>query len=201
MPASLLYHTNQIDDVQVLNREYHEDKICFEAVFMPKKPICPCCGNNDPICKGKKVRKLRMAPLGNKIAILILKLHRLQCVNCLHTWWPPIPFARPKKRYTISFERFVINLVGFATIEHVAKFLKVSWSLVKNIHKTYLKQEYQNPDFKSIRYIGVDEFSVRKGHEYMTIFLNLETGEIIHAVEGKSIESAAIPAEHFSLGN
>jgi transposase len=38
-------------------------------------------------------------------------------------------------------------------------------------------------------YIGVDEFSIRKGHEYMTIFINLETGEIIHAVEGKSMES------------
>ncbi|MBA2727439.1 MAG: transposase [Parachlamydiaceae bacterium] len=35
--------------------------------------------------------------------------------------------------------------------------------------------------------LGVDEFSIRKGHKYMTIFINLETGEIIHAVEGKSI--------------
>jgi transposase len=77
----------------------------------------------------------------------------------------------------------------FSTIEHVANFLGVSWSLVKNIHKAYLQKEYQNPDLKSIRYIGVDEFSIKKGHKYMTIFINLETGEIIHAVEGKSIES------------
>jgi transposase len=77
----------------------------------------------------------------------------------------------------------------FATIKHVAKFLGVSWSLVKNIHKAYLQQEYQSPDFKSLQYVGVDEFSIRKGREYMTIFINLETGEIIHAVEGKSMAS------------
>lgn len=130
-----------------------------------------------------------MAPLGDKISILMLKLHCIQCVNCLHIWWPPIPFAKPKKRYTISFERFVIKLMEFATIEHVAKFLEVSWSLVKNIHKTYLQREYQNPDLGLLRYIEIDEFSIRKGHEYMTIFIDLETGEIIHAVEGKSIAS------------
>lgn len=65
----------------------------------------------------------------------------------------------------------------------------MSWSLIKNIHKAYLKEKCQAPDLKKIRYIGVDEFSIRKGHNYMTIFINLESGEIIHAVEGKSMES------------
>lgn len=37
MSASLLYHTNQIEDVQVLKEEYHTDKILFEAVFTPNK--------------------------------------------------------------------------------------------------------------------------------------------------------------------
>ncbi len=189
MFAPLLYHTNQIEDVQVLGHEYHQDKILFEAVLIPKKTPCSCCESMDLISKGLKTRKLRMAPLGDKAAILVLRLHRLQCVNCQHVWWPPIPFAKPKKRYTASFERFVIRLMEFATIEHVAKLLGVSWSLIKNIHKEYLRREHQNPDLGSLRYVGVDEFSIRKGHEYMTIFVNLETGEIIHAVEGKSMGS------------
>lgn len=191
MSASLLYHTNQIEDVQVNKVEYHTDRVVFISTFEPNHPTCPCCGYNKNFSKGSKVRKLRMAPLGNKMAFLMVKLHRLQCVNCQHTWWPPMPFVNPKKRVTHSFEKYVIELMRFATIEHVAKFLGVSWSLIKNIHKAYLKQEYQNPDLKSIRYIGVDEFSIHKGHNYMTIFINLETGEIIHAVEGKSIDSVA----------
>jgi transposase len=189
MSASLLYHTNQIENVQVKKEEYHSDKIVFNVLFIPEKPLCPCCCHDRNTSKGLKIRKLRMAPLGNKMAFLAVELHRLQCLNCWHIWWPPMPFARPRKRVTLSFEKYVIELMRFATIEHVAKFLGVSWSLVKNIHKAYLKKEYQNPELKSIRYVGVDEFSIRKGREYMTIFINLETGEIIHAVEGKSIES------------
>jgi len=138
--------------------------------------------------KGAKIRKLRMAPLGNKAAFLSVEIHRLKCSICDLIWWPPLPFARPKKRFTISFERYVIELMRFATIEHAAKFLGVSWGLVKDVHKDYLMREYQEPDLKSIRDLGVDEISIRKGHEYMTNFINLETGEIIHSVEGKSIE-------------
>jgi transposase len=80
-------------------------------------------------------------------------------------------------------------MMRFATIKHVACFLGVSWGLIKNIHKDYLKREYVGIDYESIQYIGVDEFSISKGHEYMTIFINLSSGEILHAVEGKSIES------------
>lgn len=189
MLTSLLYHTNQIEDVQVLNIEYHSKKVVFKAVYTPRKTICPRCGSKDNILKGSKERKLRMAPLGNNQAFLTVKLSRLKCTDCLRIWWPLMPFAKPKKRVTVSFEKYVINLMQFATIEHVSKFLGVSWSLVKNIHKDYLKQEYQNPDLGSVQYLGVDEFSIRKGHEYMTIFINLENGEIIHAVEGKSMES------------
>lgn len=189
MSASLLYHTNQIKNVQVKTVEYHSDKLIFRVFFAPEKPFCPCCGYDEHSLKGLKTRKLRMAPLGNKMAFIVVELHRLQCLNCRHIWWPPISFAKPKKRVTLSFEKYVIELMRFATIEHVAKFLGVSWSLVKNIHKAYLQQEYQTPNLKFIRYIGVDEFSISKGHEYMTIFINLETGEIIHAIEGKSIDS------------
>jgi transposase len=153
MPASLLHHTNQIEDVQVQKVEYHVDKVVFRALFVPRQPPCPCCGYGNNVSKGSKERKLRMAPLGNKMAFLIVKLHRLQCVHCLHTWWPTMPFVKPKKRVTLSFEKYVIELMRFATVEHVAKFLKVSWCLVKNIHKAHLQQEYQNPDLKSIQYI------------------------------------------------
>lgn len=102
---------------------------------------------------------------------------------------------------TLFFEKYVIELMRFATIEHTAKFLGVSWSLVKSIHQNYLQNEYRNPDLQSVQYIGVDEFSIHKGHEYMTIFINFETGEIIHAVEGKSIEKVTPFFLHLQITN
>jgi transposase len=189
MSASMLYHTNQIENVQVKNVEYFSNKIVFEVLYRPSKPLCPCCGYNEYSLKGVKTRKLRMAPLGNKSAFLSVTIHRLKCLNCECKWWPSLSFANSKRRMTLSFEAYVINLMEFCTVEHVAKFLGVSWGTIKSIHKAHLRKEYRSPDFELLRYIGVDEFSIRKGHKYMTIFINLETGEIIHAIEGKSMGS------------
>lgn len=189
MSASMLYHTNQIENVQVKNEKYFLDKIVFEVLYKPVKPLCPCCQYDKSSLKGIKNRTLRMAPLGNKAAFLSVEIHRLKCLNCGSAWWPSLPFANAKKRVTLSFEAWVVKLMRFCTVKHVAKLLGVSWGTIKNIHKSYLLREYKSPDLKSIQYIGVDEFSIKKGHEYMTIFINLESGEIIHAVEGKSIES------------
>ena len=183
----MLYHTNQITNVQVENVEYFESKIDFHAIYRPKNPLCPACGDQIHNLDGMKIRNLRMAPLGNKSAFLLLEIHRCKCCNCGQVWWPPIDFVKGKKRTTISFDQYVIKMMQFSTIKHVSGFLNASWGLIKNIHKSYLKEKYQGVDFESLRYIGVDEFSIHKGHEYMTVFINLENGEIIHAVEGKSI--------------
>jgi transposase len=67
----------------------------------------------------------------------------------------------------------------------VALFLAVGWDLVKDIFKGHLKKRLRKRKWKKIRYIAVDEFAIRKRHQYMTVVLDLETGEIIHAQPGK----------------
>ena len=72
------------------------------------------------------------------------------------------------------------------TISGVAKTLGVCCDLVKDLHKEYLQKKYKVPPLKDLKYLAIDEFSIRKGHSRMTIFLDLESGRILHAVEGKS---------------
>jgi transposase len=95
------------------------------------------------------------------------------------------------KRYTRAFALTVLDLLKFATIKDVAGYLHVGWDLVKQIHKQKLAQLYQRQQLKDLVYLGIDEFSLRKGHKYMTIFMNLKTGRIIHAVEGRAAEIVA----------
>lgn len=90
------------------------------------------------------------------------------------------------KRYVRSFALTVLDLLSFGTIHAVGRYLHVGWDLVKEIHKSKLRKLYRRIPLHKVRYLGIDEFSLRKGHDYMTIFIDLKRGRILHAVEGKS---------------
>ena len=68
------------------------------------------------------------------------------------------------------------------TLLCVALFLGLQWKTVKNIDKAMLESVPRSFHSKT-SYISIDEIAIRKGHKYMTIFTDISTGQIIHAVE------------------
>jgi transposase len=190
MSNSLLYHAFGLKDVKYKGIRYQSQEIIVKAE-MSRYIRCPGCGDRYPIFKGQKTRRLRMSPLGRKSCSVDLTLHRLQCRQCGQLWWPQLPFMLGKHRYVRSFALTVLDLLRFGTIRAVAHYLKVGWDLVKEIHKSKLRKLYRRIPLQKVRYLGIDEFSLRKGHVYMTVFLDLERGRIVHAVEGKSKDAIA----------
>jgi transposase len=75
------------------------------------------------------------------------------------------------------------------TLLCVALFLGLQWKTVKNIDKANLKKRAKQFSFKKLRYISIDEIAIKKGHKYMTVFTDISTGQIIHAVEGRNEEA------------
>jgi len=75
------------------------------------------------------------------------------------------------------------------TISETAAYLGLSWSTVKDIHKNHLTRHYARPDIRKVRFIGIDEFAVLKGHVYKTIVVDLETGHIIYVGDGKGADA------------
>lgn len=75
------------------------------------------------------------------------------------------------------------------TIQDISSILHTSWGLIKDIDKVSLGRRYKSIDIKNVRYIAIDEFSVKRGHKYMTVVMDLETRRIIYVNEGRTIES------------
>lgn len=188
MSTSILYHAFGLKGIHYEATEYVEDCILIRARLARLVIKCPHCGGRQATFKDQKRRLLRLGPMGRKRCFLDLLVHRLECRQCGRRWWPDIPFTDGKHRYVRSFALTVLDLLKFGTIRAVAAHLGVGWDMVKEIHKERLSLIYRKIPLREVRYIGVDEFSLRKGHEYMTIFTDLETGRILHAVEGRSKE-------------
>ena len=189
MSTSLLYHAYGISGVQYQSTKFEAGIVTIHAA-MVDPPQCRC-GCTRTIFKGQKSRQFKMVPFGGKPCFLNVLLHRVACPQCGHKWWPRLPFMKGKFRMVRSMIAHVLDLLHFSTLLDVSRFLKISWNVVKRIHKEKLTALYKTIPLEDLEYITVDEFSIRKGHEYMTVFTDLRSGRIIHAVEGRTIEVVA----------
>ena len=189
MSASLLFQSFGIRQVKVNRTEYINGKTVFHAKVKERLLRCPCCQSRKVIKFGHKIRKIKLVPIGKRPTILSLKTHRVRCKHCGKIRWIKLPFLEGKSNCSRGFIRYLLELCQLMTLKAVAGMLGVGWDLVKDHHKEYLSKKYRRRGWKKIEYIGIDEFSFKKGHKYLTIAVNLQTGEIIYAAEGKSKES------------
>jgi len=96
-----------------------------------------------------------------------------------------LPFTLGKVPMTTTFINYILSLCRISTLLHVANLLCLEWKTVKNIHKAHLKKRPKQFSYRRLQYISIDEIAIRKGHVYMIIVTNLETGQVIHAVKGR----------------
>ena len=161
MSTSILYHAFGLRGIHYEATRYFGDCILIEASMTDVMVRCPNCSKGRVIFKGRKRRVLQMSPLGRKRCFLHLLLHRYKCLECGHLWWPHPPFPDGKHRYVRSFALTVLDLLKFGTIAAVSDFLGVGWDLIKEIHKSKLSLLYRSIPLHKVKYIGVDEFSLR----------------------------------------
>jgi transposase len=114
-----------------------------------------------------------------------VNIPRLFCKDCGAIRQANLDFADPKKHYTRSLERFVIDLCRVMTIADAASLTGLSWDTVKDIDKSYLKDKYQSVSLASVHYIAIDEVYLGRKRKFITIVMDLETGQVIHVGKGK----------------
>lgn len=73
--------------------------------------------------------------------------------------------------------------------QDVAKKLGMGWDTVKSIRKEHLSRKYSKIELKDLKILALDEIAIQKGHKYITIVMDLESGAIVFVGDGKGAES------------
>ncbi len=92
-------------------------------------------------------------------------------------------------RYTHRFCRLISGLCRHMPISVVSKHLQIRWETVKEIDKTYLQNTLPEQDpsqLTGIRYLGVDEVARAKGHDYMTVVYDMDSGILLWVGVGRN---------------
>jgi transposase len=185
MSTSLLYHGFGVRGYRHVRTEYIEGGVVFTIEQDHKSHRCPACGGKNTVLKGGVVRRFRGLPIGSRKVTIVFRVPRIKCRDCNAVRQTPIGFADPRRTYVRSFAQYVPELAGMMTIRDVALHLGISWDVVKEIVKSDLQRRFGRPKLRHLRRIAIDEISIGKGHRYLTVVLDLETGMVVHVGHGK----------------
>lgn len=189
MSTSLLYHAFGVRGYQYARTDYRGGDVIFTVRQAPAKCRCSACGSARVVSRGRVGRRFRAVPIGGRTVFIDLAVPRVECRDCGVVRQVAVRFADARRTYTRAFERYALELGRRMTIRDVARHLGVGWDLIKEIQKRDLTRRFAKPDLRKLRRIAIDEIAVAKGHRYMTVVLDLDSGAVVFVGDGKGADA------------
>src|SRR3954451_3757218 len=189
MSTSLLYHAFGIRGYHYTRTDYQGGQTIFTIHQDLHTCRCSACGSNRVRSRGQVERRFRTVPIGHRATLVVLPIPRVECLACGVVRQVKVPFADPRRSYTKAFERYALELGRRMTIRDVAVHLDVSWDLIKDLQKRDLARRFAKPKLKHLRHLAIDEISIAKGHRYLTVVMDLDSGAVVFVGDGKGAKA------------
>ena len=171
------------------------EAVCFDeqadSIVVSVRPArgrrrrCGICGRRCPgFDQGEGRRRWRALDLGTVQALLEADAPRVRCRH--HgVVVASVPWARHGAGFTRGFEDTAAWLAVHTSRVAVAELLGVAWRTVGRILTRVAEEADQGVDrLAGLRRIGIDEVSHRKGHRYLTVVVDHDTGRLVWAAPG-----------------
>lgn len=151
-------------------------------------PRCANCEKPAPGYDRQPQRRWRHVPWGHTPVALTYAPRRVQCPRC-GIAPEHVPWAGARSTFTRSMEEMAAWLACITDRTTVAKMLGTSWRTVGGMIERVVARKIDPDRLQGLRTIGIDEFSYRKRHHYVTVVVDHDRGRVVWAAEGRSAET------------
>ncbi len=169
---------------------YDEEAGAVVASVRPRKgaarPRCGRCGRRcSGYDRGEGRRRWRALDLGTVPAYLEADAPRVACPE--HgVVVVQLPWARHGARHTRAFEEQVAWLATHTSRQAVTELMRCAWRSVGAICARVVGEARARTDpLADLGRIGVDEISYKKGHRYLTVVVDHDSGRLVWAAPGR----------------
>lgn len=150
---------------------------------------CPVCGASAPAYDTAE-KEWRHLNFFQYEAYLHARVPRVKCAHdgC-GVKQISVPWARPGSGFTLLFEALMMTMARDMPVNVMARLFSVTDTRLWRIINTYVENARAKEDFSGVERIGIDETSVKKGHNYVTFFFDLDQRKLMFGTEGKDNET------------
>lgn len=140
--------------------------------------VCPC-GTKTWASYDRSRRRWRHLNFGVTRVFLEADVYRLDCRGCGLVRTERVPWARPGARLTRDLEDVIGWLAQRADKTTVAHLLGCAWETVDRAAKRLVDEHLDQARLDNLYRIGMDEISYKRGHKYLTVIADHDTGRVV----------------------
>ena len=104
---------------------------------------------------------------------LDVEVRRVSCRSCHMVKPETLEWLAQTPFYTKRFAFYVGRRCRGSTLQDVAKEVHLNWKTVKELEKQYMREQLRRVGTPGPKVIGIDEVSIRKGHDYRIVVSDL----------------------------
>jgi len=181
-----------VEDVKLDVSAKHID---FEVSCSGALLSCPACGAASQPVHDRLRRSWRHLDFFQFEAWLHCDVPRVACGGCGKTTQMPVPWARPGSGFTAAFEALALALCRELPVRQAAALLRCADKQLWRRIEFYVAQARALEDFAGVSIVGVDETSLRRGQDYITVVHDLDAKRLLFATEGRDHQTVLEFAE------
>jgi len=106
--------------------------------------------------------------------------------NTIRTVSPP--WAGVNKGFTLLFEALLLQLCKQMPVKVVSRMIKETDQKIWRVLQKYIDLTRELSDYSQVTTVGMDETSRAKGHDYITLFVDMDEKKTLFVTEGKDHE-------------
>lgn len=176
----------RVRQVEYLEKEGKVQIRVEEAPALWKTEACPHCqaktvGGYDhaPL---RTWRHLNVCQLQSEI---VCALPRGQCKACQKVYTVRAPWEGRSRGLTQEFEAFALTLMREMPVRKAGEILGETDQKLWRALFAHVDAAWAQLSWEEVVWVGADEMNRKKGHNYLTVFVDLVAKRVLLAVEGK----------------
>jgi len=152
------------------------------------KFTCPLCDKSGRHVHDTIERTWRHLNFFQFKTYLHCRVPRTECDKC-GVKQVKIPWARKSSGFTLLMDSLIVLLAQHMPAKTVADLIGEHDTRIWRVLEHYVRVARSNEDFSKVHSVGVDETSRAKGHNYISVFVDLDNSKVVHVCEGRDSEA------------
>jgi transposase len=173
-----------LDGASVTGVMFEPEGIVVTLRRRARRHRCPC-GRRAP-GYDRSTRRWRHLDLAASKLWLQAEIWRVDCRACGRVRTEQVPWARPGARLSRDLEDVIAWLAQRTDKTSVCRLLRVAWETVQAVVMRVVAEHLDDSRLDGVFNLGVDEISYKRGHQYLTVVADHDTGRVLHVAKGRS---------------